>query len=1007
MVVIKSTAAAMRRAAARAADAPSQKTVAAGSKPAQLEQVLAATGYMPDGQPATGLRLGAKAQAGRLGRAFVPDAAWRSAASLAVYFKYEPSAPAEELVAEWLQEIWNEANAPLLWVVCPESISLYNGFGPPNRARSTKPHLIRRFGNTPEALRELNTLAGLVAVKTGHVWEQASEIDNITGVEEQLLGDLIALEWELATNALPRKSAQALLMRVVILLYLVHRRHLGAAELKKICGLPSLSEALRSKAAAEALFAWLADTFHGDIFPPTPAKAAPLVKHLRRVADFIDGIGQRTSKRLLFPYRFDVLPVEFIGILYQQFTHLSKEPPPDRRESMYMLARRLPHSVPAFVIDKVTDGAKGQETALDLTCGTGAFLTHALRRLVALRSPKRKPSKALIKSTLTKQLCGVDKNETSLRLASVCLHLTALELAPDPQPLSAQELAPLLGKTLFLGDARQIDTDEAGKAMPKRFDLIVGNPPPFMGDPGTRRLNRRATPYYQGLGFLRKAAVFSHAKTRFGLLMSVMEFFELTPAGGLAAHPFLGSLGPTSLFDFSSHRLWPSADGFATTMMLLAQHKAAKQPSLITTASMPPLPGNARVHTFEPPSRQGITFNPKELGKQPWKLRAATRGNHLDLALMAKLTSAHRPLGKQLANLGVRFSSSHKSVHGLRPGGKPMGRKTLEAALEGVLHLDRLGVRDMGHFRISRYAGMDYRDTTLPSGMDMPSLPLLVIKTTTADKPRLMTAVLAKYLLVSQHFTVLPMPAGYQPEARLLAAIMSSSLATWCFGLSASDYDLRYKKLSPTDFGILPVPDLSAALITDEGRLLLRLEDKMRSRGADISDWVSLDGAVCSLYGLNGNERLIVQDGLQRNGPEWGRKHQLAAKPSSSRINALEYARTLLAEIQSRVGKRDQGRVRAEVIDLPRRSPLRLVRLVREEQPMDSGVNMVAPQGDLSQILADMDERLNVRVQAALSEKTELRVHGKDEVLIIKPGARRHWLCTNALVDADLLLEEK
>ncbi|WZB63118.1 hypothetical protein WJ970_08775 [Achromobacter xylosoxidans] len=37
---------------------------------ATLEQVLAATGYLPDGQPAPGLRLGAEAQSSRHARRF-------------------------------------------------------------------------------------------------------------------------------------------------------------------------------------------------------------------------------------------------------------------------------------------------------------------------------------------------------------------------------------------------------------------------------------------------------------------------------------------------------------------------------------------------------------------------------------------------------------------------------------------------------------------------------------------------------------------------------------------------------------------------------------------------------------------------------------------------------------------------------------------------------------------------------------------------------------------------
>ena len=70
-----------------------------------LEHVLSATGYLPDGQPAAGLRLGAEAQAARRGRAFSPDALWRSASALTVYFKFEQSAPADDVVSQWRREI--------------------------------------------------------------------------------------------------------------------------------------------------------------------------------------------------------------------------------------------------------------------------------------------------------------------------------------------------------------------------------------------------------------------------------------------------------------------------------------------------------------------------------------------------------------------------------------------------------------------------------------------------------------------------------------------------------------------------------------------------------------------------------------------------------------------------------------------------------------------------------------------------------------------------------------
>jgi hypothetical protein len=49
---------------------------------------------------------------------------------------------------------------------------------------------------------------------------------------------------------------------------------------------------------------------------------------------------------------------------------------------------------------------------------------------------------------------------------------------------------------------------------------------------------------------------------------------------------------------------------------------------------------------------------------------------------------------------------------------------------------------------------------------------------------------------------------------------------------------------------------------------------------------------------------------------------------------------------------------------------------------------------------------LKVKIATALSAERELRVHGRDEVVIIKPAARRYWMGIAALEDADAVVAE-
>ena len=69
-------------------------------------------------------------------------------------------------------------------------------------------------------------------------------------------------------------------------------------------------------------------------------------------------------------------------------------------------------------------------------------------------------------------------------------------------------------------------------------------------------------------------------------------------------------------------------------------------------------------------------------------------------------------------------------------------------------------------------------------------------------------------------------------------------------------------------------------------------------------------------------------------------------------------------------------------------------------------MDVVTPDGDLKDVLDRIGERLEVPVANSLIGQRELRVHGRNEVVIIKPAARRHWLGVSALEDADSVVAE-
>jgi hypothetical protein len=98
--------------------------------------------------------------------------------------------------------------------------------------------------------------------------------------------------------------------------------------------------------------------------------------------------------------------------------------------------------------------------------------------------------------------------------------------------------------------------------------------------------------------------------------------------------------------------------------------------------------------------------------------------------------------------------------------------------------------------------------------------------------------------------------------------------------------------------------------------------------------------------------------------------------------------------------------MRAEIIDVPQYSALRVVRFILEDGPGNATVEVIPAEGELNEILNRIGQRLNVKLATALSGERELRIHGRNEVVIIKPAARRYWMGVSALDDADAVVAE-
>ena len=980
-----------------------------------LRTTLEATGYLLDGQRAApGLSLVGAPNPPRV-PSLSPDAWWRSgssgaangsagASNLTVLFKFAERS--EGLVAKWQRDVWNLGFAPLLWVVSPDRTDVYNGFGTPQPPGEERRNLLGTFGRTTEQLDDLNAFAGRLAMETGQFWRRSAEVDRRTGVDAQLLTHLSSLEHGLLADGLDRLEAQGLIGRTVFAKYLFDREIVGAEKLADLCGCDDLPEVLEDRAATQRLFDWMRDTFNGDMFPEN--LRAPAVGHLCRVAGFLRG-DDPDGQMSLFPYRFDVIPVELISSIYERFVHQHAAPGPgaDTSQTRSRGVYYTPLTAVSMVLNEVFDGLTGDETVIDLTCGSGVFLVEAMRRLVGLKAKGGTPTREMVRRTLYEQVYGVDISESAVQVAAFSMYLAALELDPDPKESRSVRFDPLVGRTLLAGDAHAIEHTAEGRhalttdAGLKKFDVVVGNPLwTYRGRAGTaarrsQRTSLRRSPRGESLDFIDRGSDFAHAKTRFGVLVSASPFFARSGTGMQAVKGIVESFGSVTLVNLSDLSGWLFANANMPAMALIAG-RPEQRPGSMELIHVPRSPEGTRSRTIG-----AVVGDVTPLPVESWRrnrdlLKTGFMGGQHDLLLMDGLRERHESLKKRLSVLGTAMSSGAKRGNRSAKTGHLQGLPFLAAGKLGRFALPG----DLPDFRWKR--------AEHPRERDIYRSPIVLVRESIGGREgglqdgRAVVAVADRDLVYKDAYFGASLHGGAPAVAHLLAGVLGSALASWYFLMAGSSFGIWRRTIRLGDVTALPTPDPEAAMRTDAGARVMRLVRRFHDRPPEDADWRALDEAVFDLYELDQEERIVAADGRVRATWQWKAGWRGADEGAEPR-HLEEYARAFLLSMDAWLHAANERRFRAEILDAGSASPLRVVRFVLEDHPPPSRVVM-RPEVGLGDLLRDIDARFGVSIARELAGARELRIHSRREVVIVKPAARRYWLGVAGLDDARAVL---
>jgi hypothetical protein len=263
---------------------------------------------------------------------------------------------------------------------------------------------------------------------------------------------------------------------------------LDASRLMDLCGRARLSEVLRDKDCAYGLFRLLNQRFNGDMFAADDQDSSDVCRnlarereqveqsHLNLLADLVEGtLAMEAGQHCLWQqYSFDVIPLEFISSIYEEFVSKRSD-----KEGIHY----TPQNLVDFLLDGVLpwEGDSWDLKIIDPACGSGVFLVKAFQRIVyrwRAAHPGQRPAPNVLRDLLEKNIFGVDSDAQAVRVASFSLYLA---MCDEIEPASLWERTSfpklrgmrLVSSDFFNEERPGIRTDRDSDS----YDLVIGNPP--------------------------------------------------------------------------------------------------------------------------------------------------------------------------------------------------------------------------------------------------------------------------------------------------------------------------------------------------------------------------------------------------------------------------------------------------------------------------------------------------------------------------------------------------
>jgi type I restriction-modification system DNA methylase subunit len=379
-----------------------------------------------------------------------------------------------------------------------------------------------------ELLKTINK----TSIDTGTFWIYYKDVlsdAKITNIRDRLVEILSELRDKLKQEIGDDKYIQTLIDRTLFIKFLEDRHIINSYFYGEDIEYKNVLKSQSPKKLND-LFAKIQEIFNNYLFLKPEIKlpekflTKPVFKILQNTIE-----GSKNNQLTLFDYKFDIIPIEAISLIYEIFLDEIQ-----RKDGIYYTPKELTNLITEKTIDK-----KGK--IIDFACGSGSFLISAYKRLLQLDQKQFVSIKEKINyriKLIKDNIFGIEKEKTARRLSVFSMYLSILD---DLSPKDNEDLKELLKNEknypLFIEDIGDniihSNTFEKNKFDSTQFDFIIGNPPwkkDFEDEHAIKYYNENKS-FFSGKRelselFLHKAKTWEKKNTRYGFVVNTSNFIN-------------------------------------------------------------------------------------------------------------------------------------------------------------------------------------------------------------------------------------------------------------------------------------------------------------------------------------------------------------------------------------------------------------------------------------------------------------------------------------------------